>query len=388
MRGVSFFFPLLLYIVTWGYETPHHIAGYWDGNRFHTSFSSRWKKKQRVVKGPTLFFSVKHMHTYGHALLDGVFPLYCFLKEQDLLETRFTLVTTVEPRYRDNATVIKMAQCLKDLFHFKEVLFLEKGDYVEKLVVNSHVPFKGESPTKEKAYFTFYQAYPESFIYMDKLKAFGLRDNVVFQDAHCGSNAVKDFVDFVKQEYKIDCPMVKNRILIGNRSHLRQIRNLDSLISELKNHGFDVLVVDFEQLPIRDQIVETVQAEYLLGTYGSNLTNAVFLPPTANVVVLWHRFAKYFWSRRYCIIHSAFLSVGARLIEYDKPEYDDRDLYTEEIHFSEYFCREGQRNVLKPDKENLDAMLHFPGDAMSEILNVDLFIDADDLIDVLQKGRV
>lgn len=387
MQRVVFFFFLLMQMFLWGHEPTREISGYWDGKRFHTSFSSHWKKKQRTVKGSAIFFSVKHMHTYGHALLDGVFPLYCYLKEHDLLSTSVTLVTTVESRHLNNPTVIKIAEFMKDLFHFSDVMFLEKGDYVERLLVNPYVPFKGEKKTKEKAYFTFYQACPESNAYMEKLRTFGLCDNVVFQDENSTSSSIRNFVDFVKNAYKINCPMVKNRILIPNRPHLRQILNLESLISALQDQNFDVVVSDFEQLSIRDQIVETVQAEYLLGTYGSNLTNAIFLQPQASVVVLWHKYAKYFWSRRYCIIHSAFLSAGIRLIEYDKPEYDERDLYTDEILFPEYFYREGNKNLLKPDKMNLDAMLNFPGDAMAEILNVDLYIDPQDLVNILKKVK-
>lgn len=368
----------------WSHEASQEVSGYWDGHRFHTSISSRWKKRERTVKGPAIFFSVKHMHTYGHAMLDGVFPLYCYLKEHDLLGTPATLVTAVESQYLHHPTVIKMAQFMKDLFHFKDVLFLEKGDYIENVFVHPFVPFKGKKGAKENSYFTFYQACPETFAYMEKLRAFGLCDNVVYRDANSDCKKVRDFAEFVKRECRIDCPMVKNRILIANRSQLRQIRNLDDLIEGLKNQGFDVVVSDFDALPIREQLRETAQAEYLLGTYGSNLTNAIFLQPEASVVVLWHKYAKYFWSRRYCIIHSAFLSEGIRLIEYDKPEYDARDLCTEEIRYPDYFYREEGKNFLKADKSHLEAMVNFPGDAMTEILNVDLYIEPQDLGKVLK----
>jgi hypothetical protein len=181
--------------------------------------------------------------------------------------------------------------------------------------------------------------------------------------------------------------MIKNRVLIAFRPYSRKIVNLQELTHALKKSGYEVVVTDFEKIPIRQQIIETMKSEYLIGTYGSNLVNAIFLTPQASVVVLWHKYAKYFWSRRYCVIHSAFLSMGVKLIEYDQPNYDKRNSYTEGIHVPAYFYRAGNRNILRREKINLDAMIHYPLPAMYEITSVDLYIEPHEVIQLLQNSK-
>jgi hypothetical protein len=364
-------------------ETP----AYWDGKNFHQLNAQQIALSHPTLKESTLYFAVNYMACYGHGLLDGVLPLYAMLKEHDLLNTPLNLLIQTPASMQTNPTFCNILQLLKDVFHFKQIIVINSGTaplFIEKLIVHDSVPFSGT----QTSFFSFYKTYPESFEYIKTFQKLGFQENVVFQDTETQDNIVKDFVNFVLRAYDIDLPLVKNRVLLAFRPYSRRILNLDELSQALKNQGYQVAIVDFEKLPIKQQIIETIQSEYLIGTYGSNLVNAVFLKPKANVVVLWHKYAKYFWSRRYCIIHSAFLSTGVRLIEYDKFEYDDRDVYEESIHVPEYFYRERKKmNRLRVSKLNMDAIVKYPLPAMYEILNVDLYIDPNEIIYLLNQVK-
>ncbi len=383
MKKILFLVFALIYIEISGGELPRIVSSCWDGQRFlEVSDAKKIKRKSREISDLAIYFSANHVTCYGHALLDGVFPLYCLLKEYHLLDQPIVLLINADKYTQKNKTFINIINLIKDVFKKMEVRVLEKGDLVKNLVVDEYVPFANNS----FRYLSFYHSFPESFKYITSLKNVGFCDNYVFRDSNNDANIFREFVDVIKSVYKIDLPLKENRILIANRPFSRRIVNLDDLVSKMREHGYDVVVSDFEQLSVRDQIIETVKSKYLLGTYGSNLVNAVFLQPEASVVVLWHKYAKYFWSRRYCIIHSSFLSVGVKLIEYDKPQYDSRDIYMENVHVPDYFYRLNNMNVLREEKINMDAIVNYPIPAMYEITNVDLYIDPVDLIKCLDRS--
>lgn len=379
---IFFIFPLL------SEEQHKELSVFWDGSNFRECNLRQLNQNETLITGYSIYFAANHITCYGHALLDGVFPFYSLLKHHSLLNTPINIIIETNSHIERNLTFQNIIQLIKDIFQIRQVIYLnkEKGVkplYFEKLTISEHVPLLGTHPR----FYSFYQACPVSFDYIHALKKFGLADNVIFQDTNTGDNLVKEFVNYIKAAYKIDLPMVKNRILITHRAHCRRILNLPDLINTLKTKGYNPVIVDFEKMPIRQQIIETIQSEYLMGTYGSNLVNAIFLRPQASVVVLWHKYAKYFWSRKYCIIHSAFLSVGAKLIEYDQPNYNRQNHYPEGIHVPDFFYRASAMNVLRPEKTSLEAMLKYPLPAMYEITNVDLYIDPDGVIKVLESTR-
>lgn len=364
------------------------ISAYWNGSSFQPWDLSNITSETCLLKEPCVYFAVKHIHVYGHGLIDGVIPLYSILKENALLNTPINLFIEVEWTKRGHVAFQNILQLIKDIFQIKEIFLVDKKTgtaslYVEKLIMNEHVPLANAHP----AYCSFYQTCPDSLKYIHALKDLGLVDNATFQDPNRSDNLVEEFVRFVAAAYKIDLPMIKNRVLITSRSSGKKILNPMELAEALKKHGYDVVAVDFEKLPIQQQIVETIQSEYLIGTYGSNLVNAIFLKPEANVVILWHKHAKYFWSRRYCIIHSAFLSAGVKLIEYDQPNYDKRNKYCSRILNSDYFYRKKKINYLKEEKINLDAMVKYPLASMDELTQVDLYIEPNDIIKLLKNSK-
>jgi len=386
MKKWAFCLLIMFYSFTCKANQIEEMSAYWDGKFFHKWETNYTLADEELLEDTTIYFSVKHITCYGHALLDGILPLYSMLKEYSLLDVPINLLIETDTPVEYNTTFFNIYNLIKDVFHFKKIIVTNEQNpiklRVKKLIVNEYVPIVGN----QFKYFYFFEACPRAFEYMGKLRGMGFQDNIIFQDKEPGDNIVKDFVNFITSSYKIDLPQIKNRILISNRCCSRKILNIDELAQVLRSNGYLVAIVDFEQLSVKEQIIETIQSEYLLGTYGSNLANAVFLKPNASVLILWHKYAKYFWARKRCIIHGAFLSAGVRLVEYDKQDYDQQDIYTENIHVPEFFYRSENINILRPEKANLEEILKYPLPAMYELTNVNLYINPYEIVELLKIG--
>lgn len=376
---VIVFFLVLLQCSLWGQDSPQITKAYWSRGKFFDRDKEHISSKTQTIKDKTIFFEFNFVSCYGHALLDGLVPLYAMLKADNLLDKSVSIAIRIPSDQMDLPTTRNILQLVKEVFPFKNIYILtgKKKFFFENIVLDEY----------KKNYAGFYKTFPESHNYIKQLKDFGIQDNIVFQDVQVKNNIMKEFVDYVAAAYKIKSEMVPNRVLIAKRKSNRKIENFDELVRHLKTRGYDVKVVDFEAISIREQIVQTMQAQYLIGTYGSNLVNAIFLRPEANVVILWHKYAKYFWSRKYCIIHSAFLATGAKLIEFDKPDYDTRDVYTSEISDANFFYRKGSQIFLKPEKSSLEEMLKYPLPAMYDLTNVNMYIPPEEIVQLLTKSK-
>jgi hypothetical protein len=414
MKGrVLVFFLVLLQSSLWGQDSSQTTKAYWSYGKFSDREKERISRKAQIVTDKTIFFEFNNVSCYGHALLDGLVPLYAMLKAENLLDKSVNVAIRIPSDQMKLPTTRNILQLVKDVFPFKNIYILngKKKVFFESIVLDEY----------KKNYEGFYKTFPKSHNYIKQLKDFGIQDNIVFQDSLETTNIVKEFVEFIITAYKINPAIIKNRVLIADRSSHkkisnltdlinwlipwtyarvsildyvlphrnpnRKISNLKQLVKQLESKGYDVQVVDFEKLSIKEQIVQTIQAQYLIGTYGSNMVNAVFLRPEANVVILWHKFAKYFWSRKYCIIHSAFLSAGVKLIEFDKADYDVRDFYATEVSNPDFFYHKGTQIFLKPEKTSLEEMLKYPLPAMYDLTTVNMYIPPEEVVQLLEKSK-
>lgn len=377
------------------------MASFWDGACFHKVDLSQGKGsyKEEIIDGQSIYFAAPHIDCYGHALLDGVLHFYSLLKHNNLLESRLNLIVEasspeanlsfsrrvrrwlrqiLSPQRSASANIL---QLLKSLFKIDKVIFLKTGEakIFSHLLVHQWTPCHSD----KRKYFSFYTAFPESFKYIHELRALGMHDNAVYQELSKENHILDQFVEFILKKYKIDRQMIKNRVLVTRRTFRRKFLNEEEFVGALRKQGYHVAVVEFEKMSLEEQIVQTIQAEYVIGTYGSNLVNCIFLKPEAKVVIIYSKYAKYFWSRRYCIIHSAFLSRRVKLIEYDKAEDDDRDQFTAFIEQPGYFYKEGNKIKLRDEKKNLEDIIKFPQPGMYELLNVNIHVDSDSLLELM-----
>ncbi|MCB1082246.1 MAG: glycosyltransferase family 61 protein [Chlamydiia bacterium] len=319
--------------------------------------------------------------------MDGILPFYKILKENELENAPLNIVLQLSSDC-ENSAHSNLIQLIRDIFHVNQLIVITPSNKRENLVFDRLVLHKGvpiDTPYfPNDLTFAFYSACPESIKYMHELKEQGFCDNLVYRGTPIENSVVADFVSFIKGRYHINIPMKKGRVLFVERKSPQKIINQKSLVKTLKTHGYDVQVVDFENLSIKNQILAVAQSEYLIGVYGSNLVNAIFLDPNSKVMILWPQYAKYFWSRRYCIIHSAFLSLGVTLIEFDKPDHP-LDSYSCTNLEPNYFYRIGNKVCLKDEKKNLDAIINYPWPASFELRTVNQYIDPKDFLKVFHK---
>lgn len=291
-------FLILISSILQSAETPLFCSASWDGKQFTTDFDQPTLHFNKTIKGISIYFNSPHPTVYGHALLDGIIPLYGTIKQNDLLDKPINILVPATYDQQSHPTFQKIINLLKDIFPHANLLILRRGRlakplYFEQLMINDYVPRQNST----EIFYSFYQTVPESWKHIYALRNYGIQDNIVYQDPSQESNLVKEFVQHVKKIYQIQDCLVNNRVIIAYRGISRKILNLNQLVTSLQDAGYDVCAMDFEKYSIREQIQAMSQCAYLIGTYGSNLTNAVFLPPQASVMILWHKFAKYFWGR-------------------------------------------------------------------------------------------
>ncbi|MBM3195443.1 MAG: glycosyltransferase family 61 protein [Chlamydiae bacterium] len=363
-------------------------SAYWNGSYF-VKKEIRHQKHVRTIDGDTVYFYSHHFQFYGHGLLDAILPFYKILKENNLLNRKINIILETSSNFENNAK-FNLFQLIKQLFQVKEIIWLheknkKKTFFVRNMIFHQGVP-------EEKPYngndltFAFYSACPDSWNYIYDLKKIGFQRDVVYKGQQLKDNIVADFVNYIKEKYGINHSMIKNRVLFVKRGHPQKIKNDSEIISFLRSRGYDVSVVQFEKMDLKDQIIAASESEYFVGVYGSNLVNAIFLHPDAKVMVIWPDYAKYFWSRKYCIIHSAFLSLGLTLIEFDKPD-DPRDVYTFDNLQPDYFYRQGKKVIMREEKKNLESILLYPLSASFELRTVDMFIEPYDFLAHMESHR-
>jgi hypothetical protein len=360
----------------------------WNGSYFKKKGFPP-KQPDEIIEGDTVYFYGLHMHCYGHGLLDGILPFYKTLKEYDLLDHPLNIVIETKVDYHTPA-LANLFALIRDLFQVKKLIWLSPATKNRRLFFQNLIFYEGV-PTNgpyldHRRIFSFYRVYPNGWKCIHDLKEIGLRKDIVYKSEDLGTNLVTEFVQFIKDKYAIDLPMIKNRVLYAKRESPQRIINDHAVIKLLSDSGYEVKVCKFENMSIKDQIIETIQSEYFVGVYGSNLVNAVFLHPEAKVMIIWPEYAKYFWSRKRCIVHSAFLAVGVTLLEYDKPDHQ-LDVYTAKKINPDYFYRVGNKLKLKENKRNLPAILTYPGPCSFELRRADLYVDPQDFIDHLENHR-
>lgn len=93
----------------------------------------------------------------------------------------------------------------------------------------------------------------------------------------------------------------------------------------MESRGYVVKKVYFEQLPFFEQVRLARSASIMICTYGSNMTNSIFMHRGSTVVVVWpNPHARLFWVNKYCVLHGAAVLRGIIVHVIDK-SYDDRD---------------------------------------------------------------
>lgn len=314
--------------------------------------------KEKSVYCDSIHFS----YAWGHAIQDTVFPIFKFLKENDLLDTNVSIF--IKSSNEEHIVNRNAQQFMKDIFPF----------------VTIHV-FNDQSPKTFFEDIEIIQAgapLSECAEHMAFMRSFGFKDNITIPHKKLEENLVTEFVDYVLNKYDIkENTFIPNRVYLlrKDNSCARRIINMKQVIQTLKKHGYEVVDVDFTHLSPKEQIILTRSSEFFISTHGASLTNTIFLQPEAKVLIIWPENAKYFHNRKYCPFTSILLSKGNKIIEYDKPYHKkDRYLMKDNLLVPQYFYKHKNRVQLRKDKKNWTDILAFPLPCMLDIYQVNMFI--------------
>jgi len=282
-----------------------------------------------------------------------------------------------------------VAAFLKEIFNIKQVVVLHKRDLIavtSSSIVTKQCQYKCDH-ILPASYFSFSNLCRGLPDYQKKLKQAGYSGTFLFADQSNPVNIVTKFVDHVLNIYNINevnYPRNENLVLISNRKNSpRVIKNLEELEIALVDKGFDVRTVDFNQMSVKEQIIEVFQSRYFMGAAGSNMTNALFLPPGSQAVFVYPKHARLRYKSG-DIITSAILLSGVQLIEYEKPYYDERDIYLgkDQGERCNIFDYSGNIVKLKPQYVRFD-ITDQRRQELGILYNIDFYLDPEDVVDAL-----
>jgi hypothetical protein len=129
-------------------------------------------------------------------------------------------------------------------------------------------------------------------------------------------NLLREVRQLVLQAYKIENIVPFRKVYVSRlKAKMRRVINEYQLYELLEEKGFEI--VFFETLSFEEQIRLAAETEILIGMHGANLTNILFMSPTASVIELLNEKnlnLAYFKLSAYCNINYYCLpcqNVGA-----------------------------------------------------------------------------
>ncbi|WP_420422345.1 glycosyltransferase family 61 protein [Simkania sp.] len=353
---------------------------------------SHGKVEEHYLEGTTFLVEQPSMSVYGHGLLDGVFPLYVYLFNNQMLDSSFNVIYVNLGMSQSNSSEANLVVLTKDIFHAKEIKVINKDEIKKrtfstietgncKLICSHIIQIPGQH---------FFRAYPKAFGYMKQMKRAGLDGNFLFYDSSHSENIVTKFTSHILDYYQvneINYPKNEKLILISKRAEggCRVIKNIDALKSTLEEKGWTVRFVDCAGMSIADQIKEVYQCQYFMGATGSNLVNAMFLPKNSTVVFIYPKHSRIMF-RNWDTISAALLSNGVQLLEYEKPKYDTRDDYPlrNAVIGSKLFDLSDNILRLKPCFANFESIT---GMDLYPLYNMNFYITPEEVVQALEDYK-
>jgi hypothetical protein len=259
-----------------------------------------------------------HAGNYSHLLLDSLYTLFLELRRENLMATPICLTLTHYGEAKDvtMSWVTDIVSCYCNLAAIR---------------LNSIETSKTNLPSlfsSDKICDTICKTLRARF-----------KENVLNENlaTELLSDDLADFVNRIVREYDLEETKQDPRLVTICNEKNREILNRDEIIDILKGAGFNVETVAFDVLSHREQVKQMRRSRYILGSYGSDLVNAIFLPQnstkTSGVIICWpNPDVKQIWSS--CIIHCAILAMGHVVHELDKGFYDQQDTYLQQKNFA------------------------------------------------------
>ncbi len=191
-------------------------------------------------------------------------------------------------------------------------------------------------------------------------------------------NNVNEFCIYILQKYNIQSNSLDDKIYIIH-NNIRRIKNINNYLSD-KN----LVYIDFEKYTIREQINIAHNAKYIIAPYGSALTNMIFMQKDSCVLVFWHKYAKYYF-RNYPLHHVSMLCRKINVIDYEKPNYDDGDIYSQMPCYNKTYFKKINKH-LEPINNDIEFMKNHTMSCMYDIINDQSNYDVLDMLLTFKKN--
>jgi len=305
---------------------------------------------------------------YGHAILDNLYPLFLHLKKLNFPNA--------------NVTMIQDARSEMPAYVPQILTFLNCS-------ASKNIVSKDDVKPKNQIGFIAHDAKCQALqsqvckMYQDN----GNQLNVAFvADDSIRSPELAEYVNMFTKHYD---HVKQERLVTISLRYDRKITNLDVLCRIIEKYGYAVEMIDFSTMSIEKQIIQMRRTQILIGSYGSNLVNGIFLPINSKVIVCWpNPDVKQFWPRRHCVIHQSILLLGHVICELDKTYYDQKDDYN---HLSHHhwqndgdIIRDGNVLKLNPSKNNVNTVVNYPG-MNYHLLQVNFTVDPEQFTHLFEK---
>jgi hypothetical protein len=234
---------------------------------------SRHVSREEQMRAPVLFFEGIHLDCYGHALLDNIFSLYLHLSAHGLLECPIVVI------FADRAPVTDEAKLA-----VAQLLHAVSGTAYQGWLAHPR-PADAQPPALR---YTLASA-------ADPVVGAVLRDMAndtlpyVADQRYASarrSPLLRGFIDRILGRMGLTRIAAEPRLVtLALRLENRRILNHRELAEFLAGRGYAVEEGVMTRLTLREQALQARRSAVLLGPYGSNLANAVFMRPGTAVVV-------------------------------------------------------------------------------------------------------
>ncbi len=240
--------------------------------------SSRYVTLTEEVRVPLLFFEGLYLNCYGHALLDNLFALYLHLSAHGLLECPLTVI------FADNNHVTEESRLAT-----AQLLHAFAGAASQNWLARPRHP---SMRPRAFRYMRARDADPVVRAVLGDMAATPYTPDQSYVSAR-RSPLLRAYVDRILGRLGLALVVAEPRLVtVVLRLENRRLLNPRELADFLAGRGYVVEEAVMTRMTLREQAAQARRSAVLLGPYGSNLANAVFMRAGAAVVVCAPRAAR------------------------------------------------------------------------------------------------
>lgn len=266
----------------------------------------------------TVHWSGVHFYCYGHALLDDLYPLFLHLQQRHLLASPLNI--TLRDKYPRPSWIPP-----------EYPRFVHESIRAICQLTTLNVYHGADECTNPCGFLTVDRCGARL---LELMRSYVLRQTMPTMERMMASPKfhspqLRQFVDKFIASYQLGSICQEpDLVTCVVRRNGRMFTNLSEIVRTWQLAGYRVECVNFEDLSHRDQVKQVRRSKFLMSTFGSNLTNSIFLGMHGGVILCWPNCdAKHVMVNVGCMLQPALLAAGAHLFHLEKSTYDLSDVY-------------------------------------------------------------